>query len=85
MGGKVADIGINRATNEKTSLVEEGVYDDRPYRKYSDGSYKAASSEGWIRFENFDALREFHIKRSLEKKANKPTSGVLVKIARWFN
>lgn len=85
MGGKLAELGINRANSEHTSLVEEGVHDDRPYRKYSDGSFKAATSEGWKKFNNFEELREFHAKRSREKRANKPNDGVLVKIARWFN
>ncbi len=38
----------------KPQLVEKGFYFGRPVRLYSDGTLKAASREGWIKFSSFE-------------------------------
>ena len=47
----------------KPQLVEEGKYYGRPVRLYSDGSVKAATGHGWVRFNNMDALQEYEQNR----------------------
>jgi len=44
-------------------LIETGEYQGRPFRKYSDGTVKAVTSDGWLKFQNFDALRDYHSTR----------------------
>lgn len=58
-------------------LIEEGSMQGRPFRRYDDGTYKAASSDGWIRFDNIDSLAEYHRDRTVTKKQEKTKSGLL--------
>lgn len=53
------------ASHNKPHLVEKGYYFGRPVRIYSDGSMKAATREGWIRFSDFPELVRFFDKRRL--------------------
>ena len=39
-------------------LVDEGSYRGRPVRVYSDGSVKAATRNGWMRFRTFDEFKQ---------------------------
>jgi hypothetical protein len=57
--------------NAKPQLVEEGKYYGRPVRLYSDGSVKAATRKGWMKFANMDALQVYVTTRG--KRANTPT------------
>lgn len=58
-------------------LVEEGSMQGRPYRRYNDGSYKAASSDGWLQFDNIESLVEYHRTRSTSRSDKKIKSGLL--------
>jgi len=49
-------------------LMGNGDFHGRPYRKYSDGSIKAATSSGWKKFQNFDELCEYHWKNHYMKR-----------------
>lgn len=40
------------------ALVDEGKYKGRPVRVYSDGSVKAGTRDGWIRFRTFDEFKQ---------------------------
>ena len=44
----------------KPTLVETGEYQGRPFRRYTDDTVKAATSQGWVAFQNFEALRSYH-------------------------
>ncbi len=48
-------------------LIEDGDFHGRPYRKYSDGSVKAATSNGWKSFQNYDEFCEYHWKNHYKK------------------
>jgi hypothetical protein len=43
-------------------LIDKGSYQGRPVRMYSDGSVKAGTRDGWIRFRSFDEFKQhFHL------------------------
>lgn len=64
----------------KRVLVEEGSMQGRPFRRYNDGSYKAASSNGWVQFESLDLLVEYHRERAASKNENSTKSGLMQKL-----
>ncbi|MBL1406459.1 MAG: hypothetical protein COC00_010785 [Rhizobiales bacterium] len=61
-------------------LIEEGSMQGRPFRRYDDGSYKAASSGGWLKFDSIDSLVQYHRERAARKKEEKTKSGLLQKL-----
>lgn len=58
-------------------LIEEGSMQGRPFRRYDDGTYKAASSGGWLQFDNIDSLVEYHRERAALKKQEKTKPSLL--------
>lgn len=61
-------------------LIEEGSMQGRPFRRYDDGSYKAASSGGWLQFDNIDSLVEYHRDRAASKKDEKTKTSLLQRL-----
>lgn len=61
-------------------LIEEGSMQGRPFRRYNDGTYKAASSGGWLQFDNIDSLVDYHRERAATKKDEKTKSSLLQKL-----
>ncbi len=55
--------GTHQSADGQKDLVDKGRYHGRPIRMYSDGSVKAATRDGWVRFRSFDEFkRHFHLK-----------------------
>lgn len=50
------------SSDRHKELVDKGSYHGRPVRMYSDGSVKAGTRDGWIRFRSFDEFKQhFHL------------------------
>lgn len=53
---------IRLSADGQRELVDKGSYRGRPVRVYSDGSVKAATRNGWMRFRSFDEFKHhFHL------------------------
>ncbi len=61
---RTTDKGNERhlSADGQRELIDKGSYRGRPVRVYSDGSVKAATRDGWIRFRSFDEFKQhFHL------------------------
>lgn len=62
--------------NEQRNLVEVSDLEGRAFRRYSDGSIKAATSQGWQHFADYPTFRSYHYRRADERNLMKPKSFV---------
>jgi len=59
---------------KERELQERGRFHGRQYRKYSDGTLKAATSGGWKEFSNFDDFCNYHWKNHYETQSKTQAS-----------
>lgn len=56
------------ATEKQRMLVEETKFDGRSIRKYNDGSIKAATSNGWMSFFDFEEFEAYANWRKIRRQ-----------------